>query len=230
MKREFYVCIISLMGLLASCKNFNSTSLDNISNYDFEKYNEISKNLKQKYDDCFGSAENARSLMQDSELETTEDIYEFKENENSYDFLTQYTNLSTDCINYVLRIEDALKNTDSEKALINQISLIESEALKVFTENELDSIMYYAESVKTSISYFTDNGSIERSLWSKLKKNIKEISISAGLGAIVGGGVGYLVYGVPGAIAGAVGGAELSAYNAYKTGKICVFFPIKKKL
>lgn len=126
---------------------------------------------------------------------------------------------------------EKLFDSENDSAIEDGITGIENEAMEKLSGDDLDNVMYYAEAAKGGISYWSEvDNSGERSVWSKIKKHIKKIAISAGLGAVVGIATGFLINSATGNPAAAISAGIVtgiysslaSAYKAYNTGKISI--------
>lgn len=126
---------------------------------------------------------------------------------------------------YIHKVDELLELDMDLDDLSIRLDNLKIEVAQKLNENDCEQIHMYVDTVRASMYYWIAhfNGQVERSIWSKVKKNIKKISISAGLGALVGFAGGFIVTENPIA-AGvvALASAGVSAYESYNTGDICI--------
>ena len=142
-------------------------------------------------------------------------------------FLVESKYVSDLAATYIQEIEEILDKDYSElEELLDEISKVELRALENLTGTDLDNVMYFAESTKTTFAYFSeiDDDTVDaRGLKSWLKKKAKRIrraAISAGIGSVFGGMTGLATGGIYGAIGGALSVGVASGIYGYQNNAI----------
>lgn len=142
-------------------------------------------------------------------------------------FLVESKYVSDLAAAYIQEIEEILDKDYSElEEFLDEISKVELRALENLTGTDLDNVMYFAESTKTTFAYFSeiDDDSVDaRGLksWAKKKaKRIRRAAISAGIGSLFGGMTGFATGGIYGAIGGALSVGVASGIYGYQNNAI----------
>lgn len=219
--------VILISFVVTSCSQLNlAESNSSQPEMEFGKYSEFSESLKANLSEILDSCKDGRQISTSNNLEYSDSEIEYLEDDSSgaeYLFTNGY--ISERANAYIERIENAFDTFEIEEDFLDEITAIEKEAMQMLSDTDLDSVMYYAEAVKTSISCFSDDSIQSRSIWKKIKKNIKKIAISTGLGAVVGAAVGFIATGsISTSLIFAGTSAIAGAINSYNSEKICIVF------
>ncbi len=235
MKKIFSSIIASALAvsmILTSCSDLSVS--DNQANESktvatFGKYSEFGANLKSKFEE-----DSARALLGQEETLAAEDedCILLDADESSASFLLKNDYVSETAASYIERMDGLFDAEADEESIVAGIVAIEQEAIEKLSDDDLDSVMYYAEAAKAGVSVFSEYDSdtgARRLSWRKLRK-IRNIVVSVAVSAVVGFGVGYAVSGgnpiVAAATAVTCGAAGGKA--SYDSGEICVVFKYNK--
>lgn len=225
MVQKAFLVSMSLL-LFFSCSNFvsdsNSTDENSASyaKYNFGSYSEFGSDL----DKAFRAVDSSRTAISS---EDDADYYVLPEDQTGTGFLVESKYVSDLAAAYIQEIEEILDKDYSElEELLDEISKVELRALENLTGTDLDNVMYFAESTKTTFAYFSeiDDDSVDaRGLksWAKKKaKRIRRAAISAGIGSLFGGMTGFATGGIYGAIGGALSVGVASGIYGYQNNAI----------
>lgn len=218
MVQKAFLVSMSLL-LFFSCSNsvsdFNSTDENSASyaKYNFGSYSEFGSDL----DKAFRAVDSSRTAISS---EDDADYYVLPEDQTGTGFLVESKYVSDLAAAYIQEIEEILDKDYSElEEFLDEISKVELRALENLTGADLDNVMYFAESTKTTFAYFSeiDDDSVDaRGLksWAKkkIKRNAKRIykaCVSAFIGVVKALATGSDV--IKGAAAGANAGYKKDA-------------------
>lgn len=233
MKKSFFPLLFPLV-LLASCTGqiSDSGSSGRELSREFGEYSDFGSSLKDALNSAYSGG--ARSSVS-AETENDAQVYTLPENQTGTEFLLEGGYVSPAAADYMQEIEELLDaDYDELDELLAEISKVEERALARLSSSDLDSVMYFAESAKASLEFWTEadcNNAGARGFRSWLKKKanrIKKAAISAGIGAVVGGAIGFVTGGVPGAVAGAIAVGAASCGYGYSNNAVSVSVKISK--
>ncbi len=209
-QKAFFVSMSLL--LFFSCSNSvsdsNSTDENSTSyaKYNFGSYSEFGSDL----DKAFRAVDSSRASISS---EDDADYYVLPEDQTGTEFLVESKYVSDLAATYIQEIEEILGKDYSElEEFLDEISKVELRALENLTGTDLDNVMYFAESTKTTFAYFSEIdddivGAHGLKSWLKKKaKRIYKACVSAFIGVVKALATGSDV------IKGAVSGAN-AGYN-----------------
>lgn len=225
MVQKAFLVSMSLL-LFFSCSNSvqNSNSADENSasyaKYNFGSYSEFGNDL----DKAFRTLNSSRTAIFS---EDDADYSVLPEDQTGTEFLVESKYVSDLAAAYIQEIEEILDKDYSElEEFLDEISKVEIRALENLTGADLDNVMYFAESTKTTFAYFSeiDDDSVDacglKSWLKKKSKRIRRAAISAGIGSLFGIMTGFATGGIPGAIGGAVSVGVASGIYGYKNNAV----------
>lgn len=174
MKRTIFAFIFPL--LLASCSNQISdpAPADGEVSREFGEYSDFGSSLKDALSSAYSDGARSSALAEDESA-----VYTLPENQTGTEFLLEEGYVSSSAASYIQEVEKLLDaDYDELEPLLADISKVEERAMEQLSSADLDSVMYFAESAKFSLEFWSEadcDGTEARGFRSWLKKKAKRI-------------------------------------------------------
>lgn len=224
MKKIVFSLLLPL--LIASCSNqiCDPAPADGEVSREFGEYSDFGSSLKDALNSAYSDGARSSALSEDESA-----VYTLPENQTGTEFLLEEGYVSSSAASYIQEIEKLLDaDYDELEPLLADISKVEERAIEQLSSADLDSVMYFAESAKSSLEFWSEadcDGTEARGFRSWLKKKakrIKKAAISTGIGAVAGGVIGFVTGGPSGAVAGAISVGVASGCYGYTNNAVSI--------
>ncbi len=228
MKKTFTTVIATMLAasvFFASCGDVstaNSGKDVESSSAKIEAYKSFGQEVAKSLEEALEKVENGdETVVSESGLTSTV----LSNGETTADYLLKNNVVSEESAKYISRIENGLSEDADVSDLVSFVSIVESEAIENLSDDDLESVLSYAEVTKATLNQLGDNGDSSRRIGKRFKKFIKVV-VATAAGATVGAAVGIVsgagVGSIPGAVVGGVIGGVTSGAATAASGDISI--------